>query len=90
MACRFELSEKQEQQIAAWDKEQDALMCERQLAEGIYTGSIREMLEEGVPYYGAIGGALTFAFTPTSLGVVVKVTHGGTGAELDVTEYDLW
>ena len=40
-------------------------------------------------YYGAIGGELTYSFTPTSLGVIVKVKHAY-GMEIDVTEYDDW
>jgi len=38
---------------------------------------------------GAIGGVLTFSFTPTSIGTVVKVICA-CGEELDLTEYDLW
>ncbi len=47
-------------------------------------------MENGRPYYGAIGGALTYSFTPTSLGIVVKVKHGFTDAEIDLSDYDLW
>lgn len=39
-------------------------------------------------YHGAIGGALTFSFTPTSLGVIEKVKYRD--KVLDLTEYDLW
>jgi hypothetical protein len=48
--------------------------------------------EDGVPYQGAIGGGLTYSFTPTSLGTVLKVqyiTHSKT-YELDLTEYEDW
>lgn len=38
---------------------------------------------------GAIGGDLTFHFTPTSLGMVFTVTHSS-GAELDLTDYESW
>lgn len=38
-------------------------------------------------YSGAIGGMFTFSFTPTSLGMVIKVKHFK-GHELDLTEYD--
>jgi len=43
----------------------------------------------GSPYYGAIGGSMTWSFTPTGIGVVVKVKHAS-GAELDLTDYDEW
>jgi hypothetical protein len=45
------------------------------------------------PYTGAIGGGLTYEFTPTSLGVVFKVIWGkGLPGEksLDLTDYDSW
>jgi hypothetical protein len=40
-------------------------------------------------YHGAIGGALTYSFAPTTLGVVVKVTCA-CGAEVDVSDYEGW
>lgn len=43
----------------------------------------------GDKYYGAIGGAFTYSFTPTSLGVIVKVTHVD-GGEIDLTDYMSW
>ena len=43
----------------------------------IYTQGIR----------GAIGGRLTFSFTPTSLGTAIKVKCA-CGVECNVTEYD--
>jgi hypothetical protein len=45
------------------------------------------------PYTGAIGGGLTYQFTPTSLGTVTKVIWNcGSPYEqvLDVTDYDCW
>ena len=38
---------------------------------------------------GAIGGRLTYSFTPTGLGVVKKVKCG-CGAWIDLTEYEEW
>jgi hypothetical protein len=37
---------------------------------------------------GAIGGATTYSFTPTGLGVIFKVTHFD--KELDLTNYEDW
>ena len=45
------------------------------------------------PYLGAIGGGLTYEFTPTSLGTVTRVTFAsGTQYEktVDLTDYDSW
>lgn len=46
--------------------------------------------DAGYPYTGAVGGNLTFSFTPTSIGTVVKVRDSVTGAEIDVTDYDMF
>lgn len=44
---------------------------------------------EGMPQ-GAIGGAYTYSFTPTSIGMVIKVKNALTNEEIDVTDYDNW
>lgn len=46
--------------------------------------------EEGrvYPYFGAIGGDLTYSFTPTSIGTIIKVES--CGHELDLTDYESW
>jgi hypothetical protein len=41
---------------------------------------------EEYPYEGAIGGGLTYSFTPTGLGDICKVRYSE--FELDVTDYD--
>jgi len=38
---------------------------------------------------GAIGGRLTFTFTPTGLGVIIKVKCA-CGEELDLSNYEEW
>lgn len=44
---------------------------------------------EAEPPVGAIGGTTTYSFTPTSLGVVVKV-RCACGVEIDLTDYKNW
>ena len=39
---------------------------------------------------GAIGGRYTYSFTPTSIGIVEKVTDCITQEVLDVTDYKSW
>ena len=51
-----------------------------------FTNSVNK--ERGSDYGGAIGGATTYEFTPTSIGLVFKVRHFG--KELDLTNYDEW
>lgn len=41
-------------------------------------------------YVGAIGGRITYSFTPTTLGTVVKVYDELTKDEIDLTEYEKW
>ena len=38
---------------------------------------------------GAIGGSLTYKFTPTSIGLITKVKCV-CGAEVDLTDYKSW
>jgi hypothetical protein len=39
---------------------------------------------------GTIGGSYTYSFTPTTLGVVVRVKNNANGKELDISEYEDW
>jgi hypothetical protein len=41
-------------------------------------------------YSGAIGGRYTYSFTPTSLGVITKVTDSLDKDEVDLTDYLSW
>ena len=38
----------------------------------------------------AIGGAITYSFTPTNLGTVIKVRNDLTENEIDLTNYEDW
>jgi hypothetical protein len=49
-----------------------------------------EAKEGHKPYYGATGGQLTYMFTPTNLGIVVKVEHCYTKETIDLSEYENW
>jgi hypothetical protein len=42
--------------------------------------------ERGEPYYGAIGGGLTYRFLPTSIGDCLHVKESITGKEIDLTD----
>lgn len=41
-------------------------------------------------YTGAIGGRFTYEFTPTSLGIVIKVRDSMDKDEIDLTDYNMW
>lgn len=46
--------------------------------------------DEGYPYEGAVGGGLTYEFTPTSIGLIVDVTYKTFKEEfkLELTDWD--
>ena len=67
----FSLTTEQEQQVSEWIKEQDRFL----------------ELQGKDTYGGACGGRFTYSFTPTSIGVIVKVSDGRSGATIDVTDY---
>ena len=88
--------------LNAWIHEIDEKVAREQVRTGTLTdrvplpkGVLRVVsnsLEHGepLPYYGAIGGAYTYSFSPTSLGCVVKVRNSVTGDEIDLTDYSAW
>lgn len=72
----FSLDDEQTEAVSKWKKEHECSL--RTDDHGIK----RER------YAGAIGGATTYQFTPTGLGMITKVICG-CGAEIDVTD-DNW
>lgn len=49
---------------------------------------IQQSWDLGYPYTGAIGGGLTYHFSPTGLGTAFTVTY--LEHELDLTDYASW
>lgn len=47
-------------------------------------------LGQGEPYYGAMGGGVTYNFLPTGLGTIITVTESLTGKTLNVSEALNW
>lgn len=45
--------------------------------------------KDGELYVGAIGGAYTFCFTPTGVGIVISV-KAADGDVLNLTDFDTW
>lgn len=70
----FSLSKEQNEKLKVWLDEQWAKFPKN---------------EHGLPSVGAIGGAVTYSFTPTTLGTVVKVKMEGQG-EIDLSDYENW
>jgi hypothetical protein len=83
----FSLSDEQWKKMHVWF----AKIQEEVAAKQWNNPKMREqMLDEKTPYGGAIGGALTYSFTPTGLGTVVKVTEGFSNQTIDLTDYEDW
>lgn len=53
-------------------------------------GIISDIISNGEPYYGAVGGGLTYSFTPTGLGPIIVVTESVTGKKLNVNDALGW
>lgn len=53
---------------------------------------LNKWLNENNPdaYSGAIGGRITYMFTPTSLGLAVQAQDNLTKEILDLTDYEDW
>ena len=73
----FSLTDDQVIKVEKWRKEHECKL--RTDEHGI----------EGESYVGAIGGALTYYFTPTGIGTS-EVVKCACGEKLDLTDYDLW
>lgn len=88
VSMKFEVTDEQKEKISKWAGEQDAVWLQKQKSSD--NSFARRLAADNIPYYGAIGGELTYCFSPTSLGDILVVKHGGTGAELNVTDFDNW
>lgn len=74
----FALTEEQKEKLGVWADEQHRKDAEKAAASG------------RLSVYGASGGAFSYTFTPTNLGLIVKVKNNLSGDELDLTEWDMW
>lgn len=89
----FEVSVEDQAKISRWlvDTVYPAVI-KTQKKSGKYKDNFaaQVMWESGCPYGGAIGGDLTYEFTPNSLGYTFVVVDGHTKERLDLTDYDSW
>lgn len=77
---KFEITPEEQAKIDVWAAEQ----TKKFLAQNDMTIEDKSFLG------GAIGGRLTYKFTPTSLGVAIAVHDALTNEELDLTDYASW
>jgi hypothetical protein len=69
----FSLTPEELTKIKTWEAQQDAKILEKQKFNK--EPFIQHLTENNIPYYGAIGGSLTYCFTPNGLGVVIIIKH---------------
>lgn len=84
---RFEIDRQQQEKLAVWIAEQDRRIQEDQ--QKSEDENVRRLSQDGA-YYGAIAGAYTFSFTPTTLGTALIVSNCVTKEEINLTDYDSW
>lgn len=90
MKIQVDLTDKQEKQFKAWEAEQDKICLEKQLAQMSEEDKLVLTNDGESPYYGAIGGSITWMITRTSLGFIIKVRHAGTEETINLTDYENW
>lgn len=90
MFSNFELSIEDQNKVEKWlsTTVYPAVIAEQKA--GVKNPSIwyTSSWEEGYPYEGAIGGGLTYSFTPNSIAMVIKVKYKD--FELDLSDYESW
>lgn len=74
---KFETTEHEHEALAAW--------LQKHVQSCVYW----QPNEEGLLPQGASGGAITYCFTPTTIGLVTKV-RCACGTEGDLTDYNDW
>lgn len=87
---QFTLSQSQVEKLEKWREEvfKEAIEIQR---EKMSPEDFSLLTVDGeFPYYGAIGGGLTYSFIQTGLGVIATVKESITGKEIDLTNYNEW
>lgn len=88
----FSLTPDQIQKLDTWvaDCHKRAVAEQKATPPDVPIEILESCWEAGFPYTGATGGDLTYSFTPTSIGVMVKIRNGLTNDTLDVTDWENW
>lgn len=89
---KFEVTREQRKKIDQWLKTEvypQIITEQKQSIDWANNPAALDCWEQGYPYEGAIGGGLTYEFTPTSIGLSFWVSYGSSH-RLDLTDYDNW
>ena len=88
------ISDTDQEKIDVWTKDvykrAHRLQLERNKDNPDMLDTIKMFGSEEYPYYGSIGGGLSYTIIPTSIGEIIKVKEHITGEELDLTDYASW
>jgi hypothetical protein len=84
----FHLTPAESEKACKFIEEQDAKVVEKQKESTV--AFIKGCAEEGIAYYGATGGAYSYIFTPTSIGLVTVIRNNMTKEELTLTDFGDW
>lgn len=85
------ISESTAEKLRNWILECDAKAVAKQRSEYKNPDAIViASWNDGYPYFGAIGGQVTYLVTPTSLGDVIKARYDYLDEEINLTEYENW
>ena len=86
---KFELTPEQVKQVDEW---YESLVPKILELQKISLGNEYSVLTTNgkYPYYGAIGGGITYQFIPTGLGNICVVREAITQEELNITDFDSW
>ena len=90
MSTVFEITDDEKERVRHWlvTEVYPPIIEKQKSAERIPHAIMASDWEAGFPYQGAIGGGVTYEFTPTSVGIIVKAR--AYDQTLDLTDYDSW
>lgn len=86
MITKFELDDVQQKELNEWLNILQPEIVKKQ--KEIFKED--QYVNRESPYYGAIGGGLTYTFTPTGLGTFIKVKEYITQKEIDLSHCENW
>lgn len=88
---KFEITKEDRAKIDKWlmTEVYPVIIEEQKQTDMVRNEAAKACWEDGYPYTGAIGGGLTYCFSPTSIGMSFVVTFLDR-FKLDLTDYDSW
>jgi hypothetical protein len=90
----FTLTDEQNKRLEKFVTDQNILAIRQQkdritLDDPFYL-MYKDHWDDGYAYGGAVGGVITYSFTPTSLGTDLVIRHNLTSNTINLTEYNNW